>query len=110
MAFYLGYQYMTPALSLGNITVQNAGADNGTSDIAIIKMDDSGQFYWIENIGSMDNEAINAVTILNSGKMMVAGTFSGFDLMLGSNLLKMNIHQSVICLLVLLICRWFDAC
>ncbi|MEZ5174296.1 MAG: T9SS type A sorting domain-containing protein [Bacteroidia bacterium] len=85
---YLGYQFTVPSFTLGNINVVNTGMDNGTSDLAIIKMDESGEIYWIERIGSIDNESVNSVKVLNSGKMVVAGTFSGTEFMLGNLMLE----------------------
>ncbi len=50
---------------------------NGSTDIFILKLDSTGAFSWVKQVGGSSADSGNAVTVDSSGNIYVAGSFIG---------------------------------
>jgi uncharacterized repeat protein (TIGR01451 family) len=49
---------------------------NGTRDIILIKLDSSGSFLWVKQIGGSGSDGANELEIDSNGNIIIAGTFA----------------------------------
>ncbi len=57
-----------------------AGSNQGASDIFIMKLDSNGLLLWQQQLGTLEDDAANSITLDNAGNILVAAySFSSFD-------------------------------
>jgi hypothetical protein len=71
---YVTGGFNSASLALGTTTLTNASA--GTSDVLLVKYDDTGNALWAKRSGSTDSEAGNGVAVDSFGNVYVTGYFS----------------------------------
>ncbi len=69
------------SFTYGNVTVTNNAAPN--QDIFLVKFDPTGKALWGKNIGGSNHDVGKALTVDNSGNVIVAGTFKSPSFPLG---------------------------
>ncbi|MBK8874682.1 MAG: SBBP repeat-containing protein [Bacteroidia bacterium] len=71
-----------PGVGVSNLT------SFGSSDIFVSKLDPSGNFIWVKQLGGIDYEQANSIVLDLSGNIFIAGSFEGtadFDPGSGTN-------------------------
>lgn len=57
--------------------IQNFNSINVNSDLFVTKLDQSGNFLWSGQIGANGTDIVNALTLDNSGNVIIGGRFNG---------------------------------
>lgn len=87
---YLALQFNSNEIAIQGTSVVNSAGSNGTDDIALIKLDDSGTLQWAFSIGGAESETIGDLLALNDGSLVINGAYSSQILELGSFTLNNN--------------------
>jgi hypothetical protein len=85
---YMSYPFNTPQLTLGGITLTNAGGTFGTSDVAVFKLDTQYNFVWGVSFGSTEEESVNGISYSAIQGLAVGGFSSSSQLIVGSDTLN----------------------
>jgi hypothetical protein len=86
--YYVGYNFTGAQITLGSTTLNNAGGNSGTSDIAIATLDSSANIVSAFNVGGIENErcfvlANNATT----QELLFGGMTSSSEMVFGTDTL-----------------------
>ena len=80
---YLTGNYQSPTITFGAITLTNT-ANNGGSDIFIVKYDSSGNVLWAKNEGGFGNDFGTSITTDNSSNVFVTGFYNSTSITFGT--------------------------
>lgn len=81
---YMAGAFRIDTLTIGGNTVYNSAPGSSTSDIYIIKLDNSGNVLWLRKANGTSNETPYTMTVDNAGNTYVAGKFTSPTLTFGS--------------------------
>jgi gliding motility-associated-like protein len=71
---FVGTVDFDPGTAFYHITADD---NSGSRDIFILKLDESGNFNWVKQIGGIENDYVVSTAVNSSGEVYIAGNFSG---------------------------------
>ncbi len=89
-AYFFASSFSDPSLSFGGLEVFNTGGFTGTRDAFVAKMNALGEAEWIYSFGNEETEIARNVSVSEMGRLVLGGSFSGFELDIQGTLLLAN--------------------
>ena len=80
-------QFNSPAISFGTTVLTNAGGDNETNDIFIVKYNESGEMLWAKSIGGSDDDFGKSIAADKAGNLYITGGYASRKIVFGKDTL-----------------------
>lgn len=81
---YFAFEFTSGQVNFQNANIVNSGGNIGTTDIALVKLDNLGSLQWAFSIGGTETESIGDLIVQDDGSVFILGSYSSQMLELGS--------------------------